>query len=281
MSGIVRLTQSYLDDCLDLSIEAGWNQTTRDWEFIFATGEVFGVLGAERVIACAAILPYRPHFAWICMMLVTRPERRKGHARALIGFCLARLEELSLVAGLDATPDGREVYRRLGFKEIYSVTRWARLDDGRRIARRRHETLEPLTGRLISPVTAYDESRFGATRNELLVSLQERAPRLAHVASKAGTVKGFVLGREGRLATQIGPLVADDAATARQLLEAALSQAPGACIIDAADHHRELSHALEALGFKPKRSFYRMLFARAQPIDDRKTVMAIAGPEFA
>jgi GNAT superfamily N-acetyltransferase len=281
MSGIVRLTQSHLGDCLELSIEAGWNQTARDWGFIFEKGEVFGVLSAERVIACAAILPYRPCFAWICMMLVTTPERRKGHARALIGFCLARLEELSLVAGLDATPDGREVYGTLGFKDIYSVTRWARPAAQGPVARVCEATIEPLGEPLFPAVTAYDQQRFGATRGELLASLYHRAPPLAQVASKSGTVEGFVLGREGRLATQIGPLVADNFDLARELLGTALSQVQGACIIDAADHHREFSRALEGLGFERKRSFSRMLFATDRPIDAPEVIVAIAGPEFA
>ena len=280
MSGIIRLTRSRLGECLNLSIEAGWNQTARDWEFIFGKGEVFGLLGAERVIACAAILPYRPRFAWICMMLVTAAERRKGHARALIGSCLARLEALSLVPGLDATPEGREVYRRLGFKEIYSVTRWAR-PAGQGAVLRCRRGIEPLGQSFFPAATAYDEQRFGATRADLLVSLYSRAPRLAHIASEAGTVQGFVLGREGRLATQIGPLVADDITTASELLGTALSRVPGPCIVDAVDHHREFSRALEGLGFERKRSFSRMLFARNRPVDDPNTVLAIAGPEFA
>ncbi len=281
MSGIIRLTRSHLGDCLGLSTEAGWNQTARDWEFIFDKGEVFGMGGAERIVACAAILPYRPRFAWICMMLVTAAERRKGHARALIGFCLARLEQLSLVAGLDATPEGREVYRTLGFKEIYSVTRWARPAAKAPVAPDCEEGIEPLGEPLFSAVTAYDQQRFGAIRGELLASLYRRAPPLAQVASKSGTVEGFVLGREGRLATQIGPLVADNFAVARDLLGAALSRAQGACIIDAADHHREFSRALEGFGFERKRSFSRMLFATDRPIDAPEAIVAIAGPEFA
>jgi hypothetical protein len=75
--------------------------------------------------------------------------------------------------------------------------------------------------------------------------------------------------------------VADNAAVGRELLAAALSQVPGACIIDAADHHLELSHSLDGLGFERKRSFSRMLFATDRPIDDRNAILAIAGPEFA
>ncbi|MBV9569317.1 MAG: hypothetical protein JO172_14390, partial [Hyphomicrobiales bacterium] len=134
---------------------------------------------------------------------------------------------------------------------------------------------------LLPAAIAYDEQRFGTRRGDLLVSLKDRAPQLAHVVREAGGVKGFVLGREGRLAPQIGPLVADDIGVARSLLGAALSQVEGACIIDAADHHPKLRHSLQEFGFEPKRSFTRMLFARGEPFDDQNTILAIAGPEFA
>lgn len=281
MSAIVPLTREHLADCIKLSIEAGWNQTARDWEFILDEGEVFGILGAKRVIASAAILPYPPRFAWICMMLVTAAERRKGHARTLIGFCLSRVEKLSLVAGLDATPQGKEVYRKLGFKEIYAVTRWARSGHEGHASGHRHQSITPLGEPIFPAVIAYDEQRFGGKRGSLLFSLKARAPHLAHVAREAEHVKGFVLGREGQLATQIGPLVAADIGVARELLDAAVCHVEGACIIDAADHHLELRRSLEGLGFEPKRSFTRMLFGTQRPVDDPNSIFAIAGPEFA
>ncbi len=281
MSGIVRLERAFLPGCLDLSIEAGWNQAARDWDFIFTEGEVFGLRRAERLIACAAILPYPPRFAWICMMLVTAAERRKGHARALIRHCLDRLRSRSLIAGLDATPEGKEVYRKLGFEEIYTITRWARASGEPTASDERGRTTEPLEPHLLPAVAEYDKPRFGGRRGELLASLRNGAPHLAHVARRGEKIRGFVLGREGRSATQIGPAVAEDLGLARELLSSALSRIAGPCIIDMPDHHVGLRSWLEISGFEPRRSFSRMLFETAVPIDDKTAIMAITGPEFA
>ncbi|HSP24569.1 MAG TPA: GNAT family N-acetyltransferase [Saliniramus sp.] len=274
------LTIADLPGCLALSAEAGWNQTEADWRTILAIGEARGLFVGDQQIASAAVIPYGGRFGWICMVLVTKPEQRKGHATRLLRWAMERLGEMQLVPGLDATPAGREVYRQLGFADIYGVTR-LNAPKGGVIDGEAVKGVSLLSAADMAAVTAYDAPIFGADRSLLLGSLRERMPHLAFAVLKDGVCRGYVLAREGRNATQVGPLVADDMQVARTLLSAALSKIDGPVFIDLADRHAEIRDRLEQIGFTVQRPFTRMLAGRSEPLDDPPRIVALTGPEFA
>jgi GNAT superfamily N-acetyltransferase len=269
-----------LPGCLALSAEAGWNQTEADWRTILSIGEGRGLFVADRQIASAAIIPYGGRFGWICMVLVTKPEQRKGHATRLLRWAMERLGEMQLVPGLDATPAGREVYRQLGFNDIYGVTR-LNAQSGGLAGGGAVNGVSPLAAADMATVADYDAPIFGADRSLLLDSLRRRMPHLAFTSMENGVCRGYVLAREGRNATQIGPLVADDMQVARSLLSEALSRIDGPVFIDLADRHGEIRDWLEQIGFTVQRPFTRMLATRSEPLDDPSRIVALTGPEFA
>ena len=279
MSGPVRLTLGDLGACLSLSVEAGWNQNERDWEFILGQGEAYGLRQGPRLVATAAILPYPPRLGWVCMVLVTAAARRLGHASTLMRQCLARLDELGLVAGLDATTEGAEVYRRLGFESLYPVTRFAG-HGGMSPFSSHGVEIAPAGPSDLAELAAYDAACFGGDRHQLLAALLQRAPGLSYVARLEGLIAGFALGREGRTAAQIGPVVARHPQAGETLVARAIAAISGPCLIDAPDHQPGLRAFLEARGFVPQRSFMRMLLRRSQPFGEPASIVTIAGPEF-
>ncbi len=270
-----------LDACLALSAEAGWNQNAADWGMIVERGHVVGLRAGEgQLLATAAVIPYEP-FAWICMVLVAANERRRGHATHLMQHCIEWISERGLIAGLDATPAGREVYRTLGFKDVYGLTRM----QSSKISVRRlvpaGADIAALTAADLAAVAGYDAQIFGADRAPLLAALCHRVPQAAFVARRAGRICGFALGRDGRLATQLGPVVAEDEAVARALMSRAFENMQGAVFVDIADCHRSVRAWLDELGFVVQRPFTRMLLGRSEPLDRPASVVAITGPEFA
>ncbi len=275
-----RLGTGDVDGGFALSTEANWNQTRADWKLMLSMGEGFGLRDESgRLLATAMFLDYGPSFAWICMVLVTPSERRKGHATRLMRSCLDRLEVEALVAGLDATPAGREVYRRLGFREIYGLTRLqiaAGAIDARSVS---GIDVRPMDGRLVTEVARYDATIFGADRTVLLAEFLRRRPRHAFAAFRGGALCGYVLARDGRVAMQIGPLCADDEAAAIALVSHAMAQGQGAVFVDVADHQDGLRRWLEERGFGPQRTFTRMLRHRSAPLDTPAHVFLIAGAE--
>ena len=129
-------------------------------------------------------------------------------------------------------------------------------------------------------ILALDTPAFGADRGPLLRALAGRLPRSARILIRGGCPAGYVLGRDGRDAIQIGPLLADDDAAALALLRDALAGIPGPVYLDLADRHLALLEPLRDLGFALQRPFTRMVLATpavAPGAPDR--VVLVAGPE--
>ena len=262
--------------CLRLSAEAGWNQVAADWRLILTVGRGVGIFDAARLVATAAVVPHGTRLGWICMVLVTEDVRRQGLATRLMRWAIDALEAEGRVAGLDATPAGREVYRRLGFGGGTTITRFL----AERVEGRVFDpgAARPLTPEDLAAVSAYDARVFGAKRGAIVTALHGRRPDLAAVTEAAGKVTGYVVARDGSFATHLGPLVADDETTARALLSHVLARAGGPVLIDVIDRHAGVHDWLCRRGFVAQRGFTRMLKGTFQ--DSRYARMvAIAGPE--
>jgi hypothetical protein len=127
---------------------------------------------------------------------------------------------------------------------------------------------------------ALDASAFGASREVVLRNLAARQPKAAFVAERGGQIAGFVLAREGREAMQIGPLVARDEGTARELLAAALGAASAPVYVDIADHAAPLQAWALAQGFAVQRPFTRMAHGPlGRAPGEASLVYCPAGPE--
>ena len=282
-----------------LSAEAGWNQTAADWRLMMTLGEAIGVRDAGgRLAASALALPFDGPFAWISMVLVTAAHRRRGIATALMAHCMTRIDALGLTPVLDATDAGRRVYGPLGFQPVHGLQRLraervepGAPDPGRRHPRRRRTeriveaaprtdvTVRSIEERDWTAIEALDRRAFGAGRMALLRHLGARRPARAMVASGPAGVAGFVLARDGREALQVGPVVAEDPATAMALTAAALTGAGGPVHVDAVEGHGAYAEWLADAGFVMQRGFTRMVLGRQAPFGDPGLVYAAAGPE--
>jgi len=270
-----------IDDACALDAEAGWNQVAADWRYMLEAGEGLAVEAPDgRLIATGMLLPYGGwdgrRFGWIAMILVTTAWQRRGIASEVMRRCIARCGELGLVAGLDATEQGRPVYLPFGFRDVYPISRWqADAVDVSAPA----TGARPLQTGEIDAVADWDGAAFGADRAPLLRHLAARSGTLAHVAGAGPELRGYVLARDGRQATQLGPLVAADRGTAEALLAAALSRVEGAVFLDGVDGHGWLAGWLQERGFRRQRGYVRMLLDRSAPLDDPARVVLLAGPE--
>jgi ribosomal protein S18 acetylase RimI-like enzyme len=269
------LTENDLAGCLALSAEAGWNQTPDDWALFMRHGTVFGMAGSDgRPVATGAVLPFSESFAWISMVLVTASRRRRRIGTGILETCCAELKRRGLVAVLDATPAGERVYRPLGFAPTFALTRWQGQGGGGAAL---PADIRPMQADDMTVVVDLDARAFGAPRAFLLQSFFARAPQLAFV-TKGGS--GVALARPGRIATQIGPLIATDEDAAAALLNAALDAAGGPVFLDVADRWQKLGALLRGRGFTVQRPFLRMALGRSVPFGDVARTFVVAGPEF-
>jgi len=263
---------------------AHWNQIEPDWRVFLDHGSVYALRGdTGGVIATAATLPYGG-FAWISMVLVAPEHRRKALGTKLLRRCIEDLLKEKLVPVLDATPAGREVYRPLGFVDSWGFHRLALREPACAPAEGDPATppgivIQTVTDAVWPALCAYDGAAFGADRSKLLSSLRGRSPA-EFVALRDNAVCGFLLGRNGRVATQLGPLIAEDDAIAQALLTRGLAAVDGPVYVDVSDSKTALLALMAARGFVPERPFTRMLHGRTTGFDDPARTYAVVGPEF-
>jgi GNAT superfamily N-acetyltransferase len=259
--GVCVLDARHLAGCLELSRAAHWNQNAADWRLMLDIGRGWGIALDDGTLAASTlVLPYGD-FAWVSMVLVLPSERRKGYATQLLRSALADLSARGLTPILDATPAGRAVYVQEGFVDTW---RFRRLQLRRApAALERPSGVRALRESDWPELLALDARAFGASREPLLRALAARLPQAALVFEGAMGAQGFVLGRDGREACQIGPLVARDAGAARALLAAALAAVPPPLYLDIVDREPGLVSWLESLGFAFQRPFTRMVHGAA------------------
>jgi GNAT superfamily N-acetyltransferase len=265
------LTEADLPRAAALSCLVGWNQTPRDWALFLRDGEGAALDdGRAALAATAAVIRHGRDLAWISMVLVRPDRRRLGHATALMRWAVETLEGVRCAA-LDATPAGREVYRRLGFRDLWGFARWSLPQPlpRRPGVRAMRDGDWPL-------IHALDLAAFGAARPGLLRDFAARMPDAAFVAEDGS---GFALTRDGARGPQIGPVVARDDGTAQALIAAARDALPGPVALDLPDARASLAAWLAQHGATMQRPFTRMALGADTP-GDAALLAAVAGPEF-
>jgi GNAT superfamily N-acetyltransferase len=267
------LTSDDLPEALRLSGLAGWNQLESDWRlFLNLRPE-----GARAIESSAGVLAGTVTtldlgaYAWIAMLLVDPQQRRRGIGSALLGAVLEELRPFPSI-GLDATPEGRMVYRQHGFEDREELARFVR------------EGAPPgppavggdPDGGLPVQVIGLDKEATGAERGAVLRSLHGRAPELAAISDE-----GFLLGRLGRLALHLGPLIASGRRHALRLLQLAVrANSAQRMLLDAPLRDPAWLDELTELGFRPVRRFTRMFRGQPARSGGKVEIFAAIGPEF-
>lgn len=264
-----------------LSIEAGWNQTIADWSFMLGAGRGFGCMGPEGDWqASSLVLPLGRKLAWISMVLVTKARRRGGVGTQLLKRCIDEVASVGAVAGLDATEQGRPIYLGLGFHDLYRIGRWHFDGVTAGATPPAGVAIRPISPADLPRLAVYDRPLTGLERPSVLAHLALRQPARAWIAEDAGGKPvGFILGREGRLGSSLGPIVADREEIAMALISVAAASAPGPFIVDVPEEHAALRRWLERQGALSPRGYVRMTLGEAKGLDDASHLFALAGPE--
>lgn len=260
--------------------EAGWNQTEADWRIFLDFGTVYVIRDKGKVIATAAALPYGGKFAWISMVLIAGYYRRQGLGTKLMERCIGDLTAKGLTPVLDATPAGRDVYVNLGFEDSFGYKRLL-LNDRKFVpALEGNIAVEAISDSAWPELCAYDATAFGADRSNILSRLRGRLPEAEFCVWRGGHIAGFLMGRMGRRAAQLGPLVAESCEIACALLAQALETVSAPVYIDFIDDKTLTARFLSTAGFVAERPLTRMLLKRNKAFQDAAQSYAVVGPEF-
>ena len=259
---------------LGLSHEAGWNQTSADWQVFLERGIVFGIRDDDgRLIATAALLP-SPPVTWISMVLVTTAWRRRGLADRLMRLCIREAQSRGWQAGLDATPAGAAVYRTLGFVDT---------GFGMRRMRRPGMTAGPSQASAgivqdrygIDALLDANRQGRGFDCTAIVKSLAERNGSVICRVKNA-----IALVRNADRVRHIGPVFAKDEDVAIALLDDIVDVERGPLLIDVAADLTRLFRWCEDRGFVFERPFSRMCLGAPGVFVRKDLLMAVTGPEF-
>ena len=263
---------------LALCRAAGWNQVSRDWEFFLQMNpEGCFVAEQEKVVGTVTTLRYQKCFSWIGMVLVDPEQRRQGIGMKLLYKALEVLIKESTVK-LDATPAGREIYLKLDFKVEYSLSRMIRSPA---IISRTPGLVRPVHPDDLRKLAIFDGEIFGADRYRMLDWLIRGASEYALIVEDKNHILGYCMGRPGNHFTQIGPLAAESADIAKELVSGILNQAGNRpLVMDIPCLDPGWKEWLLTVGFSEQRPYTRMYLGKNNFPGIPVKQYAISGPEF-
>jgi len=259
---------------------AGWNQTLLDWERFLKlnpTGCFAGEIGGT-VIGVVTTIMYKDGIGCIGTLLVAPLHRRQGIGTSLFKAAVEHLEERGAdTLQLIAPPSGKGMFEKLGFVAEYDIERWVL---------HREATPSPGLVRAALPdfekILGADQEVFGTDRGELLQSLHADAPDFTLASLLEGEVIGYALGRGGSSADQLGPWVAWDQPTARELLDEFLKRSGrDTLIVDCPKSNEMARELLLANGFRISRPLLHMVRGPKSNLGRPELFCGILGPDFA
>jgi GNAT superfamily N-acetyltransferase len=271
------MTEADIPLGMRLKAQAGWNQTVADWRrFLHLQADGCFVAELDGAAVGTTTTCIFGRVAWVAMVLVDEAMRGRGVGTALLRHALAFLDGRAVRSvRLDATPLGRPIYEKLGFRAEYALARYAGVLRPHRAA----SGVEALPRGLLPEISFIDEAITQAYRDRFLCRLYEEFPDTFRLVRQDGTVAGFLAARPGANALQIGPCLAGGETAGGLLLADATERYDGQrAFIDVPLPNESARRAVEALGLTVQRELLRM--GRGEPMDECVAALwASSGPE--
>jgi GNAT superfamily N-acetyltransferase len=259
---IERLAEPDLDACLALAASRGWQPDRHRWQLLVEAAELHGIRDpAGGLAGCVALTRYGSGLAAVGMMLVAERFGRQGLGRRLMEHVLERAGDA--VVFLYATPFGRPLYERLGFRSVGTAT--TSIGHFRGGA--------PGGTRAATPgdhdaVVALDAAALGADRGGMLRRFLASASQL-RVLERDGALRGFAAASTHGDATVVGPLVAPDLGAARTLIADVAARVDGPVRLDLDDRHDGLREWAADHGVEPRDGVWLMVRGERELPGDR------------
>lgn len=279
----------------------------------------------RALVGASAIYPYGPGLASLGIVMVDPAAQRQGIATQLVRHCLAAVGietetpsetgaatsalsaasgELPTVRGesrppepaviLVATQQGFPVYEALGFRVAEQVQRWeyngsaAGQDGAGDVAGAPSPRVAPMEVTDLPAAITLDATACGGQRTDVYETLFHMATAGCVHRDEDGAIRGFSLAVLTADRCLIGPVVADDAASAAALVAHLVAKvktgemnAARACTpirIDVLSRQTEFQARLQAMGFRQTRVSPVMLLGAGELPGERGKMFAMIDP---
>ena len=220
------LTRREMPLAIDWAAREGWNPGLHDAACFHAAdpqGFLVGELAGEPV-GCISAVRYGSEFGFIGLYIV-RPEfRGRGFGIQLWRAAMERLAGRNI--GLDGVVAQQANYAKSGYRLAYRNVRYqgivarGAVDDGALPSGVIAASETPF-----AELAAYDREIFPAARDAFLRSWLTQPDVGAFAVVDGDGLSGYAVVRRCREGWKIGPLAANDLATARRLYDAAAAHA--------------------------------------------------------
>lgn len=241
---LVPFAESHLEGALALSRELAWPYRLEDWALALQLGRGFVLQRGGAVIGTAAWWAHGDAHASAGMVIIARSAQGRGHGARLMDALLAAAHPRSIT--LNSTTEGLALYERRGFVRVGEV--------------RQHQGVvasmsppAPLAAqvRALAPTDAavvarLDHEATGWARQAMLDRLAETGE--GHVLVRDSDPRGYAISRPFGRGYVIGPVVADNAETARALILTALARLDGCFVRVDTPASSQLGSWLETIG---------------------------------
>jgi ribosomal protein S18 acetylase RimI-like enzyme len=252
---------------LDLAIEwaaaEGWNPGLYDADAFLAAdphGFLIGELDGAPVASISAVA-YGEAFGFIGFYIVTPERRGRGLGLQIWNAAMARLGSRNI--GLDGVLAQQDNYRKSGFRLAYRNVR----HEGTALAATA-AGLVPARDLPFAAIERYDRTLFLAPRRAFLERWLAMPGSHALVVARDGSIGGFGVVRPCGKGFKIGPLFADDEATAELLFAGLTAKVAGAVIyLDVPEVNRPAMQLARRHGMSPMFETARMYTGPGPAVD--------------
>ncbi|MBX3607345.1 MAG: GNAT family N-acetyltransferase [Piscinibacter sp.] len=258
------MTRAELELGIEWAAQEGWNPGLHDADTFHATdpaGFLLGTLDGEPVGMVSAV-HYGAGFGFLGFYIVRPAFRGRGHGLALWRAAMQRFA--GRVVGLDGVVAQQDNYRRSGFAFAWNNVRYEGRHDGHVAAPA--GTVLPLAAWPLPALLDYDAAFFPDDRRRFTQHWIAQRGSMALAAVRDGALAGYGVIRPCRAGCKIGPLFADDARAAADLLHALVAPLPPGTPVqlDVPAPNAEAVALARELGFAPVFETARM-FTGAVP----------------
>ncbi|MFO1425701.1 MAG: GNAT family N-acetyltransferase [Steroidobacteraceae bacterium] len=211
-----RLGSADLPACLALTQAVNWSHRLEDWAFHLRLGRGFGI-DDERGELVGTIIwwAYGAELGALGLVVVRGDCQGRGLGRRLMDAVLA--EAGARAMQLVATQAGIKLYRDCGFVVTGDIEQVQGTIGTVPVAARHGLVLRPVAAADLATLRELDARALGAPRHELIDAVLQEGGA-GTLALRAGVPAGFALQRAAGRGMLVGPVIADDEATAIALV---------------------------------------------------------------
>jgi GNAT superfamily N-acetyltransferase len=253
-----------ISTAVDWAAAEGWNPGLADAS-CFAVADPRGFLIGEFdgvPAATVSCVNYGANFSFLGFYLVRADLRGRGYGVRIWKQAIAHAGRR--VIGLDGVVAQQQNYRKSGFELAYANVRYG----GAIVAPDRPQAgVIELSQVPLPTIEAYDATVFPAPRNSFLRAWVNAPGHVGCARVQDGRLAGFGVIRPCRQGYKIGPLAADDRATAEIVLSALVAEVGGGDIfLDIPSVNRDAIALAEDLELAPVFETARMYTGAIPPL---------------